>query len=764
MPQPKTRRLIIIFISIISLIAVGLIDSIIQRKQKLVGAGITKAFLFVLINLHIILAGLLLFLIVRHSIKLYSEHRAGIPGAVFKRNLLFAFTLFSIIPALFVFFTAGSYITSNIDRWFQARVSTGFTSGKILHEAHTALMRQQLGAYGKKVCDVLRPMIISFVGPYSSRQRFHVPFVVRNESCECLESMNGGNRLLTKNGPIPEHDQTIKIIRNAIAAHKHPAYIIYLLSADGDDGQQLSRSFDHEVGVWRSFRLHNDRSMHSLKQAFTREITQLGPRGNCFDFYGSLYWACRLGDWTLIIAARYPKELRCALIDAQNAQADYEQLMEMRKSIKLNYTFTFALLTLLIVFLAIWCAFYLARGMAMPIQDLLRATEAMHRGDLTVTVNDYPSSDLRPLLMGFNQMSAALKKSYEDLEAKNDEMSAMIEHLTVSIFVLNRFGRIIKANAAAGQLAQLYLGYSDVTGMRINLFGPQIMGPCSAMVRSLLSAKQLKTSSQVAIQVHNEQRTIMLHVSTMSLQDGSTLLLAIEDITAVVKTNKLKTWQEAAQQIAHEIKNPLTPIQLATQRMQRKYGQTLSGDPLFVQSTQTILDQVKIIQDLVNHFSAFASMPKLSLEQTNVGELIGDIVGFYTLSYQDITFLASIDPVFVVITDKKKLTRAIVNIIDNSIQALATLHSDDKQKWISIAAQPSFDMQALLITIIDNGAGIPPEIRDKLFLPYVSSGKKNMGLGLAIVQDIMQQLGGSVSVVPQKHGAGFRLTVPLTRP
>jgi two-component system nitrogen regulation sensor histidine kinase NtrY len=232
----------------------------------------------------------------------------------------------------------------------------------------------------------------------------------------------------------------------------------------------------------------------------------------------------------------------------------------------------------------------------------------------------------------------------------------------------------------------------------------------------------------------------------------------------VVKTNKLKTWQEAAQQIAHEIKNPLTPIQLATQRMQRKYGQTLSSDPLFVQSTQTILDQVKIIQDLVNHFSAFASMPKLSLEQTNIGDLIGDIIGFYTLSYQDITFLAYVDSSLTVVTDKKKLTRAIVNILDNSIQALATIHLDDKQKWISITAQPSFDMQALLITIIDNGPGIAPEIRDKLFLPYVSSGKKNMGLGLAIVQDIMQQLGGSVSVVPQKHGAGFRLTVPLTQP
>ena len=722
MSRPKIRRIIIIFVSILSLVAIGLIDSIIQRKQKLVGAGITKAFLFVLINLHIIAAGVLLFLIIRQSIKLYTEHRNGIPGAIFKRNLLFAFTLFSVIPALFVFFTAGRYITANIDRWFQARVTTGFTSGMIVHQEHAAHLRNKISIYGARLCNALLPI---FSGP--------LPVTQRNKQCADI-----------------------------IKAHRNQNYTVYILSES--DTPTHFYSFDREIDVWRSFRTHNDRSMHSLKQAFLMEVAGAGQPEKCFDFYGSLYWVSRCGDTTLIIAARYPKALRCALIEVQNAYADYAQLMRMRHAIKLNYTFTFILLFLLIVFLAIWCAFYLARGMVMPIQELLQATEALHKGDLSVRVNDYPSSDLRPLLFGFNQMSAALQLGREHLEAKNREISALIEYLTVAIIVLNRFGRIIKANPAAMEFACVYLGSDQISGRKINVFGPTIKAQCSQMVRSLLTTRQSKISSQVTVQVNGEQRSIMFHVSTISLDGDPQLLIAIEDISTAVKANKLKTWQEAAQQIAHEIKNPLTPIQLATQRLQRKYQQSLINDPLFAQSTRTILDQVKIIQELVQHFSAFASMPKLSLEQTNLARLIGDIMGLYTLSYPDISFLLHSDPQLTLYTDQKKLSRAIINILDNSVRALITMPPDNKKKLVTITVAALPEQGVLSIIICDNGPGIAPEIKDKLFLPYVSSEKKNMGLGLAIVQDSMQQLNGSIVVTPQEHGAAFQLILPLTQP
>lgn len=717
MPRTKRHRLLIIFIAIISLFAVGWIDSLIQRKQKLVGAGFTKAFLFVLINLHIIAAGLLLFLICRQGIKLYSEHKDGIPGAVFKRNLLFAFTLFSIIPALFVFFTAGKFITANIDHWFDARIDTGLTSGMMLHQKHTASLRDNVSVYGALLRASLEPLLSSMCSDEQKKAQ-----------CRAL-----------------------------IEAHSRHDGSVYLF---GSGNKVFFNQFEKEVAVWRSFRTHNDRSMHSLKQLFLRELASVGNKGGCFDFYGSLYWAYQSSDYTLVVAVRYPEAIRCSLIDAQNARADYQQLRQMRNSIRLNYTFTFVLLTLLMIFLAIWCAFYLARGMAMPIQELLQATDAMHKGDFSVKVNDYPSSDLRPLLLGFNQMTLALQRSRQHLEAKNREIGSMIEHLMVAIIVLDRFGRIIKTNPAADELARDYLGTDSIMYKKINIFGPQITIQCRLMVRNLLKTRQFKASHEVKLNFNNQQHILMLHVSTIGYDGQQHMLVAIEDISTAVKANKLKTWQEAAQQIAHEIKNPLTPIQLATQRLQRRYQQSLSSDPLFAQSTQTILEQVKIIQDLVNHFSAFASMPKLSLEKTNLLEHITDIVGFYTLSYQDIEFLCSIDQSLTMITDKKKLTRALVNILDNSVKALSSTNHSGSNKCISITALGSVHSDALSITIADNGPGIDKSIKDKLFLPYVSGDKKNMGLGLAIVQDIVQQLNGTIIVLPKKNGAAFSLTLP----
>lgn len=603
-----SRRFCMICIALLGLLGVYWLDWTIQRKQHLVGAGLTRAFLFVLINLHIIIAGFLLFLIVRQAIKLYIEHRDGIPGAVFKRNLLFAFTLFSIIPALFVFFTAGRFITANIDQWFQSRVDTGFASAMHVHQEHTAQLRSKIQAYGQ--------------------------LLVRDLNQRCEGGLAGEER--------------VALCRTIVSHLGVPDYRVYLWLSDGTP---VNGAFDDEVKVWRSYRGNNDRPIHGLKQVFLRTVAQLGLEGGTFDFYGSLYWAAASPHYTVIVAKRYPRMVRRALIDAQCALADYQQLKQMRRPILFNYICTFIVITLLIVLLAIWCAFYLARGMAKPIQELMRAMQGLHRGDFSITVYEYPSSELRPLMQGFNQMTQELCRSRKELEAHNQE---------------------------------------------------------------------------------------------------------------VVRANKLKTWQEAAQQIAHEIKNPLTPIQLATQRLQRKYSDVLNEDQLFAQSTKTILEQVRIIQDLVNHFNAFASMPKLLFEEVQLFSVINDTLGLYTLSYPDISFSLHADPTLMVITDKKKLTRVLVNILDNSVRVLSEHHVDGGK--ISIIVSNDAQAGTFNITIIDNGIGIDPLIKDKLFLPYVSSGKKNMGLGLAIVQDIVQQLSGTVNLASRQSGAAFCLTFPIVPP
>jgi two-component system, NtrC family, nitrogen regulation sensor histidine kinase NtrY len=235
----------------------------------------------------------------------------------------------------------------------------------------------------------------------------------------------------------------------------------------------------------------------------------------------------------------------------------------------------------------------------------------------------------------------------------------------------------------------------------------------------------------------------------------------IEDLTEIVKINKIKTWQEAAKQMAHEIKNPLTPIQLATQRLQRRFGAVLSNDPAFFDCTTTILSQVRVIKDLVTHFSVFASMPSPVIEIVDMSALIREIVCLYQLSYPTISLVVHMDPEQITVkTDKNKIRLVLINLLDNSIRVLMQ-HVDKADKQIVIRLYIDKSAAKVHLVFADNGPGIAQSVRDTLFLPYVSTEKKNMGLGLAIVRDTVVQLGGTVTLDSVSDGATFRIILPL---
>jgi len=591
-----------------------------QKNQHLIGGGVNRTFLFLLINAHVVFVVLLLYLITRQGIKLFLERRKGVPGSVFKQNLLFAFILFSVIPSFFIFFTAGKFITKSIDRWFQAHVGQGLACGNTLHQHHTAVLRSTIAQDGQKLVRVL------------------------------IKLQNSGL----------DHIRTV--LTNYAVQHWGDQYAVYLIRANELGSKQLLRN---EVAVWRTFRTQNDCSMQSLRTAFVGRIRGMTEEASTFDFYGSLYWVKKVDASWLILAYRYPAPIRAALIRLEGAQTVYGQLLSMRSSMYVNYFLTFALITLLILFLSLWCAFYLARGISKPIHELLNATDKVRQGrwDTTVTVN--PSSDLQQLARGFNEMTAAVRQAHLQLEEKN-----------------------------------------------------------------------------------------------------------AQDLVEIVKINKIKTWQEAARQMAHEIKNPLTPIQLATQRLQRRWKNAQQDDPIFFDCTNTILQQVTIIKDLVSHFAEFASLPSLHIQPTDLPGLIREVFCLYQVSYPEIAFVQNFySPQTVIDTDQKKMKLVLINLLDNSIRALkqgkagsggGVLH-DAEPGCITCTVTQAGSGNNIEILFADNGPGIPQLVRDTLFLPYVSTEKKNMGLGLAIVHDIISSLGGSIDLARADIGASFVIKLPAAR-
>ena len=438
----------------------------------------------------------------------------------------------------------------------------------------------------------------------------------------------------------------------------------------------------------------------------------------------------------------------------------------MRNPIYTNYIYTFFLITLLILFLSIWCAFYLSRGLSKPIKNLIQAMQRLKQGKWDSVITSHPNSDLKNLELGFNEMIMALQQAHLELARKNKETLTILENIKASVFFVNPFGRIITYNQAAKELAGKYLGKSRFKNKRVNFFGPQVTAIFFKLIRKLNTSEKDFLSEEVTFTFKNEPRSLMVHMTVISNQkafnhiEKKGVLIVVEDLTDVVKANKIKTWREAAKQMAHELKNPLTPIQLATQRLQRKYKTVLNNEPAFMNCTDTILQQVAIVKKLISHFSEFASMPSLHVAKMDLNHNLEQAMRFYTVSYPGITFLCSLSQDLpMIISDAKKIKRIMINLLDNSVRALTAMRSKDMTIKISTSYDAS--SKTVKITVADNGPGIDKSVKDKLFSPYVSSNKKNMGLGLAIVHDAVTQLKGSITLQPSAQGATFQIILPI---
>lgn len=721
------KRFFSIILGLFALVGIVYFSYFLQKNHGIVGAGINRSFLFLMINAHIIAIVLLLYLIIRQSIKLFLERKKGIPGSVFKRNLLFAFIFFSVMPALFVFFTAGKFIATSIDAWFHARIDTGLKNGLLLHREQTKKLREEIAVLGQRLIKYF---------PEEQLKKKDGYFQVEKVAAEFLSSK----------------DCFFK------------DYTVYLWS---DNGGCVLGSLNDEIRIWRGYRKFNDRSTQSLKEVFLKNINTQIP--NLFDFYGSLYWTKKIGNYFLLLVYRYPPNIRYLLIDLQNSITDYQQLRSIRNPIYLNYIFTFILITLLILFLSIWCAFYLARGLGKPVQDLLAATDRIRRGEWDIQVLCKTSDDLQALLVGFNEMTIVLRQARVQLEEKNKELFTILENIQTAVFLVNKYGRIIMNNAAALDFSRRYFHSNTLKNKKVSMFTYELRSFYFKILREMFSLEKKQEMREISLSLDGEERHLIIHTTVMNLVGYSKnnndrgILFVLEDVTDIVKINKIKAWQEAAKQIAHEIKNPLTPIQLATQRLQRRFDTSWGNSTIFFECTHTILDQVQTIKTLVTHFSEFASMPVLNLKCENIQSVIQAVACLYEVGYPHILIQCSfIDPLPRIKIDTKKIERVFINLFDNSVRVLEKYEDPKKgKKNIQIHVKYLNHKKSIEILFSDNGPGINKEIRDKLFMPYVSAEKKNMGLGLAIVRDIITQHKGSITLLHALNGATFRIILPV---
>lgn len=476
-------------------------------------------------------------------------------------------------------------------------------------------------------------------------------------------------------------------------------------------------------------------------------------------YYDRYLYASRLID---------PRVL-AQLAETRSAATQYSELEGNRSTIQLNFNLIFVVIALLILIAAVWAGLALANQIAAPVSMLVGAAERIRGGDLSVRVSEYPAeNEIGVLSRAFNRMTSQLQGQRKELVDANAQLDqrrrfteAVLAGVSVGVIGLNADQKVDLPNRVALHI----LGAEEDT-----LKGVSMEAAVPEMAELLEEAKanpdQL-AQGQINIVRRGKPRNLFIRISSEQL-DGAVdgFVVTIDDITQLVDAERMAAWADVARRIAHEIKNPLTPIQLSAERLKRKYSAEVVSDPsVFEQCTDTIVRQVGDIRRMVDEFSSFARMPEPTFSQENISELARQTVFMLEVSSPDVDFTVDVpeDPVMLR-CDGRLVGQALTNVVKNAVESIHRREREDGEELpagtVDVAVAVSAD--GVRVTVDDNGQGLPEERIDRLTEPYVTTRAKGTGLGLAIVKKIMSDHGGEVILEDRKEG-GARVSLVFGR-
>ena len=454
--------------------------------------------------------------------------------------------------------------------------------------------------------------------------------------------------------------------------------------------------------------------------------------------------------------------------------AEYQLLEQRRAGVQVAFGLMYVAIALTLLLSAIWIGMWFANRLVAPIGQLMGAAQQISEGNLDVEVGVNPADgDLAVLGSTFNTMTSELKSQRDELVGANttlDErrrfMEAVLSGVTAGVVGVDTDGTITLVNRSAETL----LGAKEKT-----LSGQPLAKVIPEFAPLLKRAQKLGRhllTDQLAIRRRGEERNFAVRVTTEGAgHEAQGYVVTFDDITELVSAQRSTAWADVARRIAHEIKNPLTPIQLSAERIRRKYGNSITKDrEVFEQCTDTIIRQVSDIGRMVDEFSAFARMPKPVMEQNDVRDIVREAVFLFQVSRPEINFELDLpDKPVVTLSDRRLLTQAVTNLVKNASEAIDTALEAEPERTDKghVTAKVRTKGDRLQITVIDNGCGLPKENRHRLVEPYMTTRTKGTGLGLAIVQRITEQHGGKLTLADapkrdgKQQGASVRMDLPI---
>ncbi|MGH9865065.1 MAG: ATP-binding protein [Candidatus Acidiferrales bacterium] len=650
-----------------------------------------------------------LFILTRSIVRLWTEHRAGILGSRFKTKMVLGAMGVSLLPVVFLFFFSYALVNRTMDIWFPKPL-------EIANEQSQALI-DEMGKNEHERLDTLAQDVVTWLSvPGRKRDLRH--YTTRSDS---------------------EFD------------------IVWTANKDGVETS----------------------SVPSVAPSATFHRIQGLPSGtNVWQIGRKLYVAGRVpyqGDW-LMVGRGIPDDFVARLTRIQTEMHTYSSQYQRLRFFKNEILLGLLLITLLLLYATTWVALFLSKRITVPIQALAKATQQVARGNLDYRITTRAHDELGALVGSFNQMAAqlgesrkqiddftqSLQQALEEIERRRKLMETILENIPTGVLSLDAHGTVNRINSAAATM------FGDRAASATSL--AELLGEEAArrvfhlMRRSLrmgVASEELEISS--AGRLHHAAVTVS---SLGSGRNNPGFVVVIDDVTELLRAQKAAAWQEVAQRIAHEIKNPLTPIQLSAQRLlrhlERSSPSRRSADrsewPQIVSECAHLIErEVETLESLVNEFSQFARFPAARLAPADTNSIVSEALDVFHDRLEGITLhreLASGLPV--VKADAELLRRVVVNLIDNAAEALegATLRS------ITVTTRVAGQSDAIEIEVADTGHGISPEDKDKLFLPHFSTKDRGTGLGLAIASRIVSEHHGTLRV-EDNHPSGSRFLIRL---
>lgn len=458
----------------------------------------------------------------------------------------------------------------------------------------------------------------------------------------------------------------------------------------------------------------------------------------------------------IVLKMSIPSYITKKVEDVKAYHEEYLKMGSFRKAVKSNYFMFLGFLSLIIIFLALWASLKISQEITNPLKELVQATERVAEGDLKVKIITKSSDEIGILVNSFNDMISKLDKAYVELSERNILLERIFSSITSGIIFIGHDGKILKINKAGEEILQIPANklqdrhYSEILEFVES-------DELKEFIKKLSHERIYEISRDLNIKIKGRSKIIKARIVSLrefEESEATGILVVFDDITDIVKAQQAIAWEEVAKRLAHEIKNPLTPIKLATERLVKKWkNKDEEFDKIFENSTKRIISEVESLKNLIDAFQKLGKLPEIKKEPVNPISLIQDVIELYK-GYKDVKInLISDGETKPVLLDYQEFKRVLINIIDNAIKAM------DAKGEITISVKLNNTLQ---IEIADTGPGVDDEIKEKLFLPYFSKTKEGTGLGLTIARKIITEHDGRIFVLDNKpSGTIFKIEVPI---